>query len=264
MRLLLAFIITVLIYMVLIWLYFISFHNIKPINKEAKQDNRIKISIQEYISIRKAIKNKIDIKSKKHKLMAKKKNIKTKLKKKFKKTKKNKKNHKKKLSKLNKLTHKKIKHKKSFSQSDIVYIPTPLFKEKAIENSFSPKKQKTYPNSNVKRLYGKEYFSYTPAQKKFIEQNLDEIHRITQEVLWQRGYPGGAISAKTGQQGTNIVSFYLYPNGDISNLRLKKRVGYRLLDVNTIETIKTAYKDYPYPTERTKIVFFVEYSIFGY
>jgi len=264
MRSLLAFIITVLIYIVLIWLYLISFHTINPIQKEPKIDNRINISLKEYYPPKKSIKNQIDIKPKKHKLMSKKKNIKTKIKKKLKKTKRIKKNHKKKLLKSNKLTHKKIKHKKAFSQSDIVYIPTPLFKESVTQYAPKLKEQKSYPNSKVKRLYGKEYFSYTPAQKKFIEQNLDEIHRITQEVLWQRGYPGGAISAKTGQQGTNIVSFYLYPNGDISNLRLKKRVGYRLLDKNTLETIKTAYKDYPYPTERTKIVFFVEYSIFGY
>jgi len=264
MRSLLAFIITVLIYIVLIWLYIISFHTIKLLPKEPKQDNRIKISLKEYVPIKKSIKNKIDIKPKKHKLTPKKKNIKKKVKKKLKKTKRIKKNHKKKLLRLNKITHKRINHKKVVSQSDMVYIPTPLFKERVIQNSSNQKEKKSYPNGKIKRLYGKEYFSYTPAQKKFIEQNLDEIHKITQQVLWQRGYPGGAISAKTGQQGTNIVSFYLYPNGDISNLQLKKRVGYRLLDKNTLETIKTAYKDYPYPTERTKIVFFVEYSIFGY
>jgi len=264
MRSLLAFIITVLIYIVLILLYFISFDNIKPIQKEPKQDNRIKISLQEYVPIKKSIKNKIDIKPKQKKLISKKKNVKTKIKRRLKKTRRIKNTHKKKLLKLHKLTHKKINHKKVLSQSDIVYIPTPLFKESLIQNSSNQKEKKSYPNSKVKRLYGKEYFSYTPSQKKFIEQNLNKIHTITQQVLWQRGYPGGSISARTGQQGTNIVSFYLYPNGDISNLRLKKRVGYRLLDENTLETIKTAYKDYPYPTERTKIVFFVEYSIFGY
>ena len=120
------------------------------------------------------------------------------------------------------------------------------------------KKEINYPNSKVKKLYGKEFHSYTPNQKEFIEQNLDEIHRITQETLWRRGYPGGITSARTGQEGTNIVSFYLHPNGDISNLRLEQRVGYRVLDKNTIETIKSAYKEYPYPKEKTKIIFFVE------
>lgn len=261
MRWLLAFIITLLVYILLIWLYFISFHNMKLINKEPKKDNRIKISIKEFVPPVQPKVNKIDIKPKKKKTTIKKKNIKTKLKKKLKKTKRIKKNHKKKV-----LKSKKVKHKKAYiPESDMVYISTPLF-NKEIKATDAPKgkNRKKYPNNKIKRLYGKEFLSYTPTQKKFIEQNLNEIHKITQQVLWQRGYPGGALSARTGQQGTNIVSFYLHPNGNITNLRLKKRIGYRLLDENTIETIKSAYKDYPYPTQRTKIVFFIEYSIFRY
>ena len=257
MRSLLAFIITVLIYIVLIWLYFIGFHNIK-LQKEPKIDNRIKISLKEFVPPKKTIKKSIDTKPKK-KIASKKKKIKPKVKKRYKKTKKV--VHKKIVQK--EVIYKSILHKKVHTPKteDIVYISTPLFKQSTITKIET---KRTYPNSKVKRLYGEEYFSYTPTQKKFIKQNLNEIHKITQQVLWQRGYPGGAISARTGQQGTNIVSFYLHPNGNISNLRLKKRVGYRLLDKNTLETIKTAYKDYPSPTERTKIVFFVEYSIFGY
>jgi TonB family protein len=254
MRSLLAFIITVVIYILLVWLYLISFHNLKPTPKQAKHDNRIKISLKEFISPKKEpIDNKIDIKPKKQKLIAKRKNIKTKVKKKFKKTKIIKKNHK-------KITHKKI----YIPESEIVYIPIPLFKKGINKNIYNKKKKKSYPNNKIKKLYGKKFFSYTTKQKKFIEQNLNEIHKITQRVLWQRGYPGGLLSARTGQEGINIVSFYLYPNGDITNLRLKRKIGYRLLDENTIETIKSAYKDYPYPTERTQIIFFVEYSIFGY
>jgi TonB family protein len=156
--------------------------------------------------------------------------------------------------------------KKFIPESEIIYIPNPIIKEniKSENSVVEIKKEINYPNSKVKKLYGKEFHSYTPNQKEFIEQNLDEIHRITQETLWRRGYPGGITSARTGQEGINIVSFYLHPNGDISNLRLKQRVGYRVLDDNTIETIKSAYKDYPYPKEKTKMIFFVEYSIFGY
>jgi hypothetical protein len=53
MRLLLAFIITVVIYILLVWLYLISFHNLKLISKQAKYDNRIKISLKEFISPKK-------------------------------------------------------------------------------------------------------------------------------------------------------------------------------------------------------------------
>lgn len=62
-------------------------------------------------------------------------------------------------------------------------------------------------------------------------------------------------------QGTNVVQFYLHPNGDISGLRLKREIGYRVLDKHTIEVIKTAYKDYPRPERTTKIIFYVTYEI---
>ena len=102
----------------------------------------------------------------------------------------------------------------------------------------------------------------TPTQKKFIEDNLDTIQEITQRTLTRRGYPQAA--ARTRQEGTNVVSFNLHPNGDISNLRLKTRIGYRSLDENTLTLIRVAYKDYPYPTTTTKIVFYVTYSYYGY
>lgn len=119
-----------------------------------------------------------------------------------------------------------------------------------------------YPSNKVQQLYGAEYLQFSDAQKKFIEDHLDEIQQITQRTLTQRGYPRGA--GETGQEGTNIVSFNLHPNGDISNLRLKSGTGYRALDENSVTLIKVAYKDYPYPSTTTKIVFHVHYSIYGY
>jgi len=112
----------------------------------------------------------------------------------------------------------------------------------------------------IKQLYGKEFNGYSATQKKFIKHNLGNIHRITQKTLWRNGYPETA--RRTRQQGTNVVSFYLHPNGDISGLKLKKHIGYASLDQNTLEVIRIAYKDYPLPNQKTKIVFYVEYSIY--
>jgi len=112
----------------------------------------------------------------------------------------------------------------------------------------------------INQLYGREFNGYSPTQKKFIKHNLGNIHRITQKTLWRNGYPETA--RRTKQQGTNVVSFYLHPNGDISGLKLKKRIGYASLDKNTLEVIRIAYKDYPLPNQKTKIVFYVEYSIY--
>jgi protein TonB len=74
------------------------------------------------------------------------------------------------------------------------------------------------------------------------------------------GYPD--IAVRTGQQGTNVVTFYLHPNGDISGLRLLRPMGYEALDKNTLEVIRIAYKDYPRPKEKTKITFFVTYRLY--
>jgi len=159
-------------------------------------------------------------------------------------------------------------------ESEMVYIPEPMItsprkieKEADDLGSFlatpsAPVVPWSYPNNKIRKLYGKAFHDFTPTQKKFIENNLDKIQEITQRTLTRRGYPEGA--GRTGQEGTNVVSFNLHPNGDISNLYLKTRIGYRALDDNTLSLIRVAYMDYPYPTTTTKIIFYVTYSIYGY
>ena len=118
----------------------------------------------------------------------------------------------------------------------------------------------SYGEQMIKKLYGSEFNTYSPTQKKYIRNNLSTIHQITQRTLSRNGYPTVAI--QTRQQGTNVVSFYLHPNGDISGLRLKNRIGYEALDENTIKVIKLAYKDYPLPNKKTRLIFYVRYSIY--
>ena len=131
--------------------------------------------------------------------------------------------------------------------------------------SMYPKRRKNrssgaYTAKMIHKLYGREFNTYSPTQKKFIRKNLGLIHRITQRTLTRNGYPETA--ARTQQQGTNVVAFYLHPNGDISRLRLKKRLGYASLDQNTLQVIRIAYKNYPRPSKKTKIIFYVQYSIY--
>ncbi|WP_297600655.1 energy transducer TonB [Helicobacter sp. UBA3407] len=115
---------------------------------------------------------------------------------------------------------------------------------------------KDMSNQEVKDLYGEEFGSLDAEQRKFIKDNLSGIGRITQRYL---KYP--TIAGKMGQQGDNIVEFYLYPNGDISDLKLLTPSGFTLLDDNSVHTIKIAYKDYPYPSVKTKIRIRVMYRI---
>ena len=123
----------------------------------------------------------------------------------------------------------------------------------------------TKPNNSnhtdnmINQLYGREFDGFSQVQKEFIRDNLGTIHRITQNTLSRNGYPDVAI--QTGQEGTNIVSFNLHPNGDITNLQLKRPIGYAALDENTLEVIRIAYKEYPRPAKTTKIVFYVQYHL---
>ena len=123
-----------------------------------------------------------------------------------------------------------------------------------------PSSSGSYGERMINQLYGEEFHTYSESQKKFIKNNLGTIHRITQNTLTRNGYP--EIAIRTRQQGTNIVSFYLHPNGDITDLKLKRRLGYEALDQNTLDVIRIAYNDYPLPNKKTKIIFYVKYSIY--
>jgi len=123
-----------------------------------------------------------------------------------------------------------------------------------------PAQRSSRPSPLIEQLYGKEFYTFTKTQQKFIKDHLSEIHRITQNTLYLNGYPDVAV--RTHQQGINVVSFYLHPNGSISNLHLIKPMGYEALDKNTIAVIQIAYKDYPRPKTKTKIVFYVNYRLY--
>lgn len=118
----------------------------------------------------------------------------------------------------------------------------------------------SYAAKMINQLYGKEFDTFSPTQKKFIKNNLGTIHRITQRTLTRNGYP--TVAVQTQQQGTNVVSFYLHPNGDITGLRLKRHIGHEALDQNTLDVIRIAYKNYPLPNKKTKIMFYVTYSLY--
>ncbi len=111
----------------------------------------------------------------------------------------------------------------------------------------------------INKLYGKEFDTYSPQEKRFLKANLGRIHTITQKALSRNGYPESAI--RMGQEGVNIVSFYLHPNGNITQLKLEKSMGHSSLDRNTLQVIRIAYSSYPLPQKRTKIKFYVNYTI---
>lgn len=114
--------------------------------------------------------------------------------------------------------------------------------------------------SELEKLYGKEYQSFTTVQKAYLEKNLNNFQVITQRVLNRMGYPKLAEKLRIG--GVNIVEFDFHPNGNISNLKITSSSSYTILDDYTLELIEIAYKDYPKPTEKTKIKFQVFYRMY--
>jgi len=176
---------------------------------------------------------------------------------------------KKKIAKKKKPVKKKVARKKALPTS--FHLPKRHTRDKLANallggkrSTRRPARRTSAPGSRTDRminqLYGREFYSFTKTQQKFIKNHLDEIYRITQNTLVINGYPD--IAVRTGQQGTNVVSFYLHPNGAISNLRLVRPMGYEALDKNTIAVIQIAYKDYPRPKTKTKIVFYVNYRLY--
>ncbi len=110
---------------------------------------------------------------------------------------------------------------------------------------------------NYIKLYGDTYFTLSKEQKTYLKNNLSRIGMITQRYLV---YPG--LSIQTRQSGTNVIEFILHPNGDISNVRITDSSNYTALDKNTVETIELAYKDYPKPSEPTRIKIYVRYIMY--
>jgi len=117
---------------------------------------------------------------------------------------------------------------------------------------------KTYDDlaQSYLNLYGEKFDKFTKVQKAYIKKHLEDIGLITQRYLY---YPDSAVATRS--QGTNIVQFYLHPNGDISDLVLLRSSGYSSLDENSLQTVKIAYKDYPRPKQITLIRIFINYRL---
>lgn len=145
-------------------------------------------------------------------------------------------------------------------QKDILKESSTL-QNKTLENFLS---QKTPINEEVlnelQKLYGKEYDNFTTVQKAYLEKNLNNFQVITQRVLNRMGYPRLAAKLKIG--GINVVEFMFHPNGDISGLKIIGSSGYSILDEYTLQLIQIAYKDYPKPSEPTKLRFRVFYRLY--
>ena len=128
------------------------------------------------------------------------------------------------------------------------------------------KEKKTYSgssiNQNIKELYGDEFGKLSPGQQKYIIDNQEIMRRITQQVLTRVARVN--LPRDLNVNRSNVIEFYLHPNGDMSDFKFLEKSGYYVLDDTTKETIEYAYSRYPRPTEKTLVRYNVFYNLARY
>ncbi|MBU1927853.1 energy transducer TonB [bacterium] len=117
-------------------------------------------------------------------------------------------------------------------------------------------------SQNIKELYGDEFGKMTPGQQQYLIDNQEVMRRITQQVLTRVARVN--IKENLNVNKTNIIEFYLHPNGDMTDFKFLKKSGYYVLDDTTKETIEYAYSRYPRPNEKILIRYNVFYNLANY
>lgn len=128
-------------------------------------------------------------------------------------------------------------------------------------------KKKSYADGgnisqDIQELYGEEFGKLSPGQQQYILDNQEIMRRITQQVLNRVARVNIPRDLRVNR--SNVVQFYLHPNGDISDFTFLDKSGYYVLDDTTKETIEYAYAKYPRPKEKTLIRYNVYYHLANY
>lgn len=148
---------------------------------------------------------------------------------------------------------------------------TPIKKEQGLYDILSkadpsaqekPTKSSTKLTDSIQRLYGDKFNELSEGEQKYIIDNQEAMRRITQNVLDRYGH--SRIPDNIRISDTNMVEFYLHPDGSISDMRLLKNSQLSILDDTTREVIELAYAKYPRPQQKTLIRYRVWYNLTGY
>ena len=120
----------------------------------------------------------------------------------------------------------------------------------------------TKVSDNIQKLYGDKFGELSEGEQKYILDNQEVMRRITQSILYR--YGRSRIPDNLRVDETNMIEFYLHPNGSISDLHFLKNSRFSILDDTTQETIEIAYAKYPRPAQKTLIRYRVWYNLTGY
>ncbi len=125
-----------------------------------------------------------------------------------------------------------------------------------------PLKSATKISDSIERLYGDKFNELSEGEQKYIIDNQEIMRRITQGVLDR--YGRSRIPDSIRVNDTNMIEFYLHPDGSISDIRFLKNSRLSILDDTTKEVIELAYAKYPRPQQKTLIRYRVWYNLTGY
>lgn len=160
---------------------------------------------------------------------------------------------KKKTTKNVKPTHKAIESLKSL-QTDIK-LPKPdnalLEALATLPEAVQSKPSLSLQEKMLKEIYGDDYTRISTTSKQYLLDNHLKMQMITQRVLNRIGQV--YLDPRFRYYNYNTIEFMFYPDGHIGPITILKDAGFQLLDKITKETIETAYKDYPRPTEPTLV-----------
>ncbi len=145
--------------------------------------------------------------------------------------------------------------KKESGLYDILSKADPSVQEK-------PLKSTTQVADSIQRLYGDKFSELSEGEQKYILDNQEIMRRITQGVLDR--YGRSRIPDSVRVNDTNMIEFYLHPDGSISDIRFLKNSRLSILDDTTKEVIELAYAKYPRPEQKTLIRYRVWYNLTGY
>lgn len=130
-----------------------------------------------------------------------------------------------------------------------------------MEQARAEESQQTYEKRMIQELYGDVFTDLSAGEQKFILDNQETMRRITQNILGR--YAPYRIPPGLELEDSNMVEFYLHPDGSVTGLRFLHNSQVELLDNVTLETLGIAYKKYPRPEQPTLIRYRINYILGG-
>ena len=123
---------------------------------------------------------------------------------------------------------------------------------------FTPIKRK----SIVKNTYKDILDRLSPSERKYTLDNQEILHQIIQQTLDRVSRINTPRDLRVNS--SNVAEFYLFANGDISEIKFITKSEYSIFNKITKETIAYAYEKFPRPDQKTLMRYKFDYYLLGY